>query len=134
MSKAGKSRKDSQCDVEKQRAKEEAAAQQKHFAAVRKIKTDATRVAAKIGPLLYELKSLMDDQAFAHVPAFAKAKAKEAAKPLEKLAVEMQAKLAEPSPTELPVSLPEVAELCVSMKSAIVLLRDFVAATRKHMG
>ena len=51
-----KDKKDKTVNLERQRAKEEAAAQQKHFAAVRKIKTDATRVATNIGPLLCDLK------------------------------------------------------------------------------
>ena len=75
----------------------------------------------------------MDGKAFAHVPAFAKAKAKEAAKPLEKLNAEMQTALSEQSPKSLSLSLSEVADLCTSMKNALTLLRDFVAATRKHM-
>ena len=120
-------------EAEKKKSREEAKARQRALADARKVKTDCAKVIAKISPLLCEWMSISKDAAFDHVPSFAKKKAKDSVRPLEKLDAEAHGKLDQESPTTLSVQLCDVADMCTQMRAALNLVREMIQAARRHV-
>ena len=118
----------------KQRAKEEQQRKVARAAEVRRCKTDATKVLAKVAPLQVEFQNLLADTGMTHVPKFAAQKAKACAKQLEKVEVEAKAKLHQEDPSALSVTLADVTDIVQGSRTSLALLKDFLQSARKHLG
>ena len=104
-----------------------------HASEVRRCKTEATKILAKVAPLQVEFSNLLADRDMAHVPRFATQKAKAAAKQLGKLEGAND-KLHLEGPAPFSVTIKGVADIVQEARSSLLLLKDLLQTARKHMG